>query len=137
MMTEDSNRVLKELILGIIFFGLAVTLTGIWWVDDKKRFFLGLVIGIVLSIWKALHIQFTLTRVLDYEEKAAQTKMTLSYVVRTLAVIIVLGLLVVWDMGTIPILMCFVGLFGLKAGAMLQPHIHKYMNKLTCKCKQD
>ena len=29
------------------------------------------------------------------------------------------------------ILMCFVGLFGLKAGAMLQPHIHKYMNILT------
>lgn len=137
MMTEDSNRVLRELILGIIFFGLAVTLAGIWWVDDKKRFFLGLVIGIVLSIWKALHIQSTLTRVLDYEEKAAQTKMTLSYVVRTLAVIIVLGLLVVWDMGTIPVLMCFVGLFGLKAGAMLQPHIHKYMDRLTCKRRQD
>lgn len=137
MMTEDSNSVLKELILGIILFGVGVTLVGIWWMDNKKGFLLGLVTGIVLSIWKALHIQSTLNRVLDYEEKTAQTKMALSYVVRTLAVMIVLGLFVSWDVGTMPILMCFAGLFGLKAGAMLQPHIHKYMNKLTYKRRQD
>lgn len=137
MTTEDDNSVLKELILGIILFGVAITLAGIWWVDNKKGFLIGLITGIVLSIWKALHIQSTLNRVLDYEEKAAQSKMVLSYVVRTLAVVVVLGILVSWDIGTMPILMCFAGLFGLKAGAMLQPHIHNIMNRLTYKRRQD
>ena len=130
-MADQDNSALKELILGTILFGILAALVGVWWIDDKKMFLLGLSIGIFLSVWRAIHIQRSLEVLLDYEEKAAQTKMRLSYTIRTVTVMVVLAVMLVWDMGTLSILMCFVGLFGLKAGAMLQPHIHKYVNKLT------
>lgn len=130
-MTEQNDNALKELILGTILFGILVAVLGVWWVDDRKMFVFGLAIGIALSVWRAVHIQSSLEVLLDCEQKAAQSKMVLSYMTRTVAVVFVLGIMLVLEMGTLSILMCFVGLFGLKAGALLQPHIHKYMNKLT------
>lgn len=130
-MTDENSSVLKELILGTLLFGVAAALLGVWWVDDKKMFLAGLAIGTAVSVWRAIHMQSTLEKILEFEGKAAQAKMAMSYAVRMLAVIIVLALMVVMELGNTAILMCFVGLFGLKAGAMLQPHIHKYMNKLT------
>lgn len=130
-MTEESSSVLKELILGTLLFGVVAALLGVWWVDNKKMFLIGLTIGTAVSVWRAVHMQSTLERILDFEGKTAQAKMAMAYAVRMLAIIIVLALMVVMELGNTAILMCFVGLFGLKAGAMLQPHIHKYMNKLT------
>lgn len=130
-MTDENSSVLRELILGTLLFGVVAALLGVWWVDDKKMFLVGLTIGTAVSVWRAVHMQSTLERILEFEGKAAQAKMAMAYVVRMLAIIIVLALMVVMELGNTAILMCFVGLFGLKAGAMLQPHIHKYMNKLT------
>lgn len=134
-MADQDNSALKELILGTLFFGIVVALAGVWWVQDKKMYLLGLAVGIFLSIWRAIHIQRSLEILLDYEEKTARTKMALSYAIRTLTVVFVLAVMLVWEMGTLSILMCFAGLFGLKAGALLQPYIHKYMNKLTYKSR--
>ena len=130
-MTEESNSVLKELMLGTLLFGLLVTVAGVWWTDDKKMFLLGLWVGIVLSLWRAIHMQSTLDKMLDFEKKTAQTKIVAAYATRMFAIIFVLALMVKIGMSNLAILMCFVGLFGLKAGAIMQPHIHKYMNKLT------
>ena len=132
-MTDENSRVLKELILGTLLFGIVVTLLGVWWVDNKKMFLLGLAIGTALSVWRAIHMQSTLEKVLDFEEKTAKSKMAISYGVRLIAVTIVLALMVELELGNTAILMCFTGLFGLKVGALLQPHIHIYMNKLTTK----
>jgi hypothetical protein len=130
-MTDENSSVLKELILGTLLFGIVVALLGVWWVEDKKMFLIGLSVGTVLSIWRAMHMQSTLEKVLDFEEKTAKAKMAVSYGIRLIAITIVLALMVELELGNTAILMCFVGLFGLKAGAMLQPHIHKYMNILT------
>lgn len=130
-MTDENSSVLKELILGTLLFGIVIALLGVWWVDDKKMFLIGLSVGTFLSIWRAMHIQSTLEKVLDFEEKTAKAKMAVSYGIRLIAVTIVLVLMVELELGNTAILMCFIGLFGLKAGAMLQPHIHKYMNRLT------
>ncbi len=130
-MTDENSSVLKELILGTLLFGVVVALLGVWWVENKKMFLIGLFMGTAVSVWRAIHMQSTLERILDFEGKAAQSKTAMAYAVRMLAIIIILALMVVMDLGTTTILMYFVGLFGLKAGAMLQPHIHKYMNKLT------
>lgn len=130
-MTDENSSVLKELILGTLLFGIVIALLGVWWVDDKKMFLIGLSVGTFLSIWRAMHMQSTLEKVLDFEEKTAKAKMAVSYGIRLIAVTIVLVLMVELELGNTAILMCFIGLFGLKAGAMLQPHIHKYMNRLT------
>lgn len=130
-MIDENSSVLKELILGTLLFGIVIALLGVWWVDDKKMFLIGLSVGTFLSIWRAMHMQSTLEKVLDFEEKTAKAKMAASYGIRLIAVTIVLVLMVELELGNTAILMCFIGLFGLKAGAMLQPHIHKYMNRLT------
>ena len=45
-MLKRLNDALPELVLGIIVYGIAVELVGVWFVTDKLRYTTGLVIGI-------------------------------------------------------------------------------------------
>jgi len=55
-MLRRLNDALPGLVLGIIVYGAAVFLAGIWFVPDKLRFTTGLAIGIALACGMAVNM---------------------------------------------------------------------------------
>ena len=56
IMLRRLNDALPGLVLGIIAYGAAVFLAGIWFVPDKLRFTTGLAIGIALACGMAVNM---------------------------------------------------------------------------------
>ena len=67
----------------------------------------------------ALHMAYVLDHVLDRGEKRAQAAVARHSIIRYLAVILVLGVLMITEVGN-PIA-AFVGIIGLKVSAYIQP----------------
>lgn len=60
IMLRRLNDALPGLVLGIIAYGAAVFLAGIWFVPDKLRFTTGLAIGIALACGMAVNMAVVL-----------------------------------------------------------------------------
>lgn len=60
IMLRRLNDALPGLVLGIIVYGAAVFLAGIWFVPDKLRFTTGLAIGIALACGMAVNMAVVL-----------------------------------------------------------------------------
>lgn len=121
------NSALPGLLGGIILFGAASQLVGVFLVADKTNYSIGLWIGVLTAIFMAFHMAFSLNNALDMGEKGAQTAATRQNLIRYLIVIIILGILMVTEIGN-PIA-AFVGVMGLKVSAYLQPIFQKLSHK--------
>ena len=55
-MLRRLNDALPELVLGILLYGIAVELAGVWFVADKIRYTTGLLVGIALAVGMAINM---------------------------------------------------------------------------------
>ena len=126
---ENNNpyETLRELLAGILFFGILVWLILIWFLERKLYFSLGLGLGIILAVLAAFHMYWSLNKALDMGQAAVKYALSQN-MVRYGVIIIAFGVLCVLDFGN-P-LAAFAGIMGLKAGAYLQPFTHKILSKL-------
>ena len=124
---RDINSALPGLLLGIIIFGAVSEIVGVFLVADKLNYTIGLWIGVLTALVMALHMAFSLNSALGRGEKGAQTLVARQGLIRYLAVILVLGILMVTQIGN-PIA-AFVGILGLKISAYLQPVLAKLSHK--------
>lgn len=128
-MLRRINRVLPEVLIGIILFGLVVQITGVWFVIDKLRYSTGLWIGIILAIGMVIHMAVVLEDAVSLlSEKRAKNKIIVQYILRYTVVVIVVVLVLYFKLGNMVTL--FIGVMGLKVGAYLQPITHKVMQNL-------
>lgn len=129
-MLRRINKVLPELILGIIAYGVAVQLIGVWFVADKLRYSTGLWVGILTAVGMGIHIAIVLEDATAVAgENQAKTKIVAKSVLRYVVVAAVFAAVVYFRLGNIVTL--FLGVMGLKAGAYLQPFTHKVIQKLS------
>lgn len=123
-MIKRLNKALPALLLGILFYGIAVQLVGVWFVKDRLLYSTGLWIGIVLAMGMAVHMAVVIEdAVTIYGESGAKSKVIMWSLLRYLVVVVVFFVTAKFRLGNI--LMVFVGVMGLKAAAYLQPFIHK------------
>ncbi len=123
-MFKRINEALPGLLLGILFYGILVELIGVWFVEDKWAYSIGLAIGIFCALGIAVHMAVTLDIAMDLgSEKAARAKVTTQGLLRY-ALVVVLFILVVFLKVGNPVT-AVLGIFGLKAAAYLQPLMHK------------
>lgn len=125
IMLRRLNDALPGLVLGIIVYGAAVFLAGIWFVPDKLRFTTGLAIGIALACGMAVVLR---DAVEIYGEAKARSKIIARSVTRYLVVVIVFFVMMKWELGSLPA--AFIGVLGLKISAYLQPLAHRFISKL-------
>ncbi|MDU6922751.1 MAG: hypothetical protein E6386_16260 [Roseburia hominis] len=86
-MLRRLNDALPGLVLGIIVYGAAVFLAGIWFVPDKLRFTTGLAIGIALACGMAVNMAVVLRDAVEiYGEAKARSKIIARSVTRYLVV---------------------------------------------------
>ena len=120
------SETLKELLIGILFYGILVEIIGICFIEDKVYFSIGLWFGILLAMAAAVHMWWSLDRALDMGDAAGKYSLSQN-MIRYGVIVVAFGALCVIDIGN-PIA-AFAGIMGLKAGAYLQPFTHKIMIK--------
>ena len=128
-MLRRINNALPGLVLGILVYGCAVELIGVWFVEDKLRYTTGLLIGIALACGMAVHMAVVLLDAVDlYGGEHARGKLAVKSVLRYLVVVVVFFAMVKWNLGNL--YTAFIGVIGLKISAYLQPVAHKALSKL-------
>ncbi len=125
---EEMDATLKELMTGILLFGLVCLVAGVWFVYSPLKYILGLLIGLALAEAAAWHMHRSICR--NLELNAGNNGAANAYAVKNsmirYGVILVLFLAVCLTDFAYP-LAVFLGIMGLKAGAYLQPFTHKYL----------
>jgi hypothetical protein len=121
------NEALPELIAGILAWGVLCELIGVWFVSDKLGCSLGLWIGIATAVCMAVHMAWSLDRVVTFEQKDATALMTKHNLIRYAAVVLV-EVIIMLTKAANP-LAAFLGIMGLKVAAYLQPFTHKLFRR--------
>lgn len=120
----NRNDTLIEMLCGILVYGVAGQLVILFFLNDKAALSIGWWIGVATALASGYHMWWGLDRALDYGEKEA-IKMSTSYnVLRYVGTVAIMGVVMVTEIGN-PLAAVF-GVFGLKAGAYMQPLIHRF-----------
>lgn len=124
-MLKRLNKVLPELILGILIYGVLVQITGVWFVEDKLLYSTGLWLGILLAIGMAIHMAVVIEDAVSIG--SSQGKLITLSLLRYIVVVLVFAGIIYFHLGN-PIL-TFIGVMGLKLAAYAQPFLHKAILK--------
>lgn len=125
-MLRRINQALPELVLGIALYGLALQVTGIWFVEGRLKYTAGLWIGVALAIGMAINMAVVILDTVEAIEEGRSSRKSLLYaVVRYL--VLVASFLAVWYLEIGNVVAMFAGVMGLKIAAYLQPFTHKLM----------
>jgi len=125
---KKKNRTVLEMHLGILAYGLLLTLIVLLVGNNLMNRLLSVLLGITLSMWAVCHMHHTLDRALDLDEGGASTRIFRGYLVRYSVLLVLLAVLGVT--GALSPLLVFLSYMSLKVGAYLQPFIHIICNKL-------
>ena len=120
------NETLKELLVGILFYGIIVEIMGLIFGKEKLYFTIGLWIGVFLGLSSAIHMWWGLDRGVELGDGATKFLMSQN-MIRYGVIVVAFGVLCLLDLGS-P-LAAFAGIMGLKVGAYLQPFTHKIITK--------
>lgn len=126
-MLRRINPVLPQLIVGILLYGIVIQLTGMWFVNDKPAYTLGLWIGVALAIGMAINMAIVILDAVDGMATTGRTVRTGFWSV--LRYVVVVGVFVAaWYFELANPLIMFLGLMGLKVSAYLQPMFYKIIS---------
>ena len=120
---KNSSDTLIELLCGILVYGVIGQLVILCFLHDKIWLSIGWWIGVLTAVLSAYHMWWGLDRALDLGEKDAVKLITSYNLLRYAAIVIIMGIVMLTEIGN-PLAAVF-GVFGLKAGAYMQPFIHK------------
>ena len=119
----NRSDTLIELLCGILVYGVIGQLVILCFLHDKIWLSIGWWIGVLTAVLSAYHMWWGLDRALDLGEKDAVKLITSYNLLRHAAIVIIMGIVMLTEIGN-PLAAVF-GVFGLKAGAYMQPFIHK------------
>lgn len=128
-MLKRINPALPLLIAGIVIYGLFVQLTGVWFVEDKLGYSIGLWYGIAIAIGMGINIAVVIyDTVTFYGEGNANKRVAAKSILRYFVVVILFFILGYFEIGNL--FTAFLGAMGLKFSAYMQPFLNKIVNKL-------
>ena len=128
-MLRRLNKVLPDLILAIVLYGVMVWAVGLWLVGDKMMFSAGLLIGVCLAVGMAIHMAVVIEDAVS--AGSSQAKVIAMSLLRYAAVVLVFAGMIRFRLGD-PIA-AFIGVMGLKIAAYVQPFFHKVIVKFQRK----
>jgi len=128
-MEKATKNLIVEVSAGIVIF-TAVILLGSFFVYPRSSVYAGLLLGMVL----ALAMFFSMALVLDRSMKSqdpgiVQKRGIISAAIRYLLLVATLVIVINWFSDWFNPVAVVIGVLGLKAGAFLQPVIHKIASR--------
>lgn len=122
------NSGVKDLWVGTLLFFLVFTLIGLFVVEQKGRFALGLFVGSITTAYLVYHMYESIDAGLSLDEEAAakylRNKSMQRWLIRLAVVFVSVYIPYVSVVGVM------VGMFALKFSAYFQPWIHKLVLRL-------
>ena len=135
-MLRRINPALPGLLAGIVLYGVVIQFTGMWFVDDKQQYTIGLWIGILLAMGMAVNMAVVILDAVDVMASTGTAVRTGFWSV--LRYVVVIGAFVgVWYFEVGNLLVMFLGVMGLKVSAYLQPILHRFILRLRGFYKRD
>lgn len=127
-MLRRINEALPGLVGGILLYGVCVELAGVWFVDDRLHYTIGLWYGIAIAVGMAVNLATVIydSVAMGDSEHARRTIIAKS-LLRYAVVVILFFILGFFDFGNL--FMAFLGVLGLKVSAYLQPLLHRLFKK--------
>ena len=127
-MLRRINPSLPGLIAGIVIFGLLVQVTGVWFVEDKLGYSIGLWYGVAIGIGMAINLATVIYDAVTFDgEGNANKRVAAKSMLRYIVVAILFGILGYFNFGNL--FTAFLGVMGLKVSAYAQPLLNKIVNK--------
>ena len=128
-MLKRINSALPGLIAGILIYGLIVQFTGVWFVEDKLDYSIGLWYGIAIAIGMGINIAVVIyDTVTFYGGPDTNKRVAAKSILRYFVVVILFLILGYFEIGNL--FTAFLGAMGLKFSAYMQPLLNKIVNKL-------
>lgn len=127
-LSRQSKRLILEMSVGIVLYNLVFGILA-WTLLPKTSYpvlpvLKGLLVGAVGAILMLVHMAVTTERVLDSQNESYANKTTVVHgIIRKL--VFIAALLACWRWFHADILAAVIGAMGMKAGAYLQPMVHK------------
>lgn len=128
-MLRRLNDVLLELILGIIVYGILAELIGVWSVEDKTAYTIGLVVGVLMACGMAINMASVISGTMKGYAGEGKAKASIAGKA-ALRYCVVAGIFLVmakYEIGNF--YAAFIGVLGLKVSAYLQPFTHKVIRR--------
>lgn len=127
-MLRRINPSLPGLIAGIVIFGLLIQLTGVWFVEDKLGYSIGLWYGVAIGIGMAINLATVIYDAVTFDgEGNANKRVAAKSMLRYIVVAILFGILGYFEFGNL--FTAFLGVMCLKFSAYAQPLLNKIVNK--------
>ncbi len=123
-MLRRINDALPGLVFGILLYGAIVELAGVWFVEDKLGYTVGLWYGAAIAVGLAVHLATVIyDSVVMGEGRRASRIIIAKSLLRYVVVAVLFFLLGYFQFGNL--FMAFLGVLGLKISAYLQPVLGK------------
>ncbi|MCC8065671.1 MAG: hypothetical protein LIO94_01010 [Clostridiales bacterium] len=128
------NEKLSEILAGILLSGIIIQ--GLFFIvvyfhrqfrSSEVSFSTGLWIGVATSILLSVHLYRSIDRALEMEQDAAERYMRRVYIIRTVVILLVAG--IVWHTKVGYVMAVFLGMLCLKFGSWLQPLVHRIVSQ--------
>jgi hypothetical protein len=128
-MLKRLNDALPGLVLGILLYGVAVQFIGMWFVQDKWYYTIGLWYGIAVAVAMAVHLAVVIyDSVTLYDEDRAKKMSVIKSITRYAVVVILFFLIAYFRFGSV--VMAFVGVLGIKVAAYLVLPVNNLLARL-------
>lgn len=129
-MLRRINDALPGLVAGIILYGIIIQITGVWFVEDRVSYSIGLWYGITIAIGMAINLaKVIFDSVTIYGEENANRRIIMKSVMRYAVVVILFFILGYFKFGSL--YTALIGILGLKVSAYVQPLFQKIACKLS------
>ena len=129
-MLRRINPALPGLIAGIVIYGFIIQITGVWLVEDKLSYSIGLWYGIAIGIGMAINLATVIYDAVTFDGEGNANKIVAAKsMLRYIVVAILFGILGYFELGNL--FTAFLGVMGLKVSAYAQPLLNKIVNKTS------
>lgn len=131
-LSRQSKRLILEMSVGIVLYNLVLGLLA-WVLLPKTSYpalpvIKGLFVGALGAVLMLVHMAVMTERVLDSQNESYANKTTVIHgIIRKL--VFVAAVLACWQWFQIDMLAAVIGAMGMKAGAYLQPVVHKAFSR--------
>ncbi|MBR4026355.1 MAG: hypothetical protein IKJ01_02190 [Lachnospiraceae bacterium] len=129
-MLKRINDALPGLVFGILLYGGILQITGMWFVEDKVAYSIGLWYGIAIAIGMGINLAVVIYDAVTFDgTERANGRIVAKSLLRYLVVAVLFFILGYFNFGNL--FSAFLGAMGLKISAYMQPLLNKAKNKLT------